>query len=278
MRNKIVEMLISRGYDADLRTIEKNNVKLNAIVMGSGEIRAVIYIDEILSEQESDDLENLEKIVNRVIDCYEKTDKHSLIDVKHLFNYDFIVKNITIGLQQITSEEIAKRPTDFEGIEQYLMVQDDTYCFRVREELLSKVGIDIDKAWKIAMDNLIANTILKPLNEELAERTENPLFFSDDCNITIISNTKRYKGAAAILNRGTLRAFAENNKIDKFFIIPSSIHECLLVPGTKGFNIEVLTYMLRAINETDVDDIDVLSNYVYEIKIENDCWRISYGK
>lgn len=275
MRNKIVEMLISRGYEADLRTIERNNVKLNAIVMGNGEIRSVIYIDEILSEQESDDPD---KIVNKIIDCYEKMDKLSSIEVDKIFSYDFIVKNITIALQQITSEEIAKRPTDFEGIEQYLMVQDDTYCFSVREELLSKVGIDIDKAWKIAMDNLIANTILKPLNEELAEITENPLFFSDDCNITIISNTKRYKGAAAILNKSALRAYAENNKIDKFFIIPSSIHECLLVPGTEESNIEELTDMLRAINEKDVDDIDVLSNYVYEIKIESDGWRISHGK
>ena len=278
MRNKIVEMLISRGYEADLRTIEKNNVKLNAIVMGSGEIRVVIYIDEILSEQESDNLENLEKIVNRVIDCYEKRDKFSLIEVDKILSYDFIVKNITIGLQQITSEEIAKRPTDFEGIEQYLMVQDDTYCFRVREELLSKVGIDIDKAWKIAMDNLIANTILKPLNEELAERTENPLFFPDDCNITIISNTKRYKGAAAILNKSALRAYAENNKLNRFFIIPSSIHECLLVPYNEDLTLDLVTGFLREINKTVVDDIDVLSNYVYEIKIENDCWRISYGK
>lgn len=272
MRNKIVEILISRGYEADLRTIEKNNVKLNAIVMGSGEIRPVIYIDEILSEQESDDLENLEKIVNRVIDCYEK------MDVSQLLNYDFIVKNITIGLQQITSEEIAKRPTDFEGIEQYLMVQGDTYCFRVREELLSKVGIDIDKAWKIAMYNLIANTILKPLNEELAERTENPLFFSDDCNITVISNIKRYMGAAAILNRDILRAYAENNKLDRFFIIPSSIHECLLVPYDESLTLNTLTGFVREVNNTVVDDIDVLSNYVYEIKIESDGWRISYGK
>ena len=274
MRNKIVEMLISRGYEADLRTIEKNNVKLNAIVMGNSEIRSIIYIDEILSEKELDDPE---KIVNKIIDCYEKMDKLSPIELDKVLSYDFIVKNITIGLQQITSEEIIKRSTDFEGIEQYLMVQDDTYSFKVREELLSKVGIDIDKAWKIAMDNLIANTILKPLNEELAERTENPLSFSDDCNITIISNTKRYKGAAAILNRGALWAYAENNKIDKFFIIPSSIHECLLVPGTTEFNIEELTNMLRDINETDVDDIDILSNHVYEIKIKS-VWRISYGK
>lgn len=278
MRIKIVEMLISRGYEAELRTIEKNNVKLNAIVMGRGEIRVVIYIDEILSEQESDDPENLDKIVNRVIDCYEKQDKHSFIDVNRLLNYDFIVKNITIGLQQITSEEIAKRPTDFEGIEQYLMVQDEVYSFKVREEILSKAGIDINKAWEIAMDNLTNNIVYTSLKEDLEELTGCTSFLFSDCDITVVSNTKRYKGAAAILNRGALRAYAENNKIDKFFIIPSSIHECLLVPGTKEFNIEELTDMLRDINETYVDDIDVLSNYVYEIKIESDGWGISYGK
>lgn len=275
MRNKIVEMLIDRGYEADLRTIEKNNVKLNAIVMGNGEIRSIIYIDGILSEQESDDPD---KIVNKIIDCYEKRDKLSSIELDKIFSYDFIVKNITIGLQQITSEEIVKRPTDFEGIEQYLMVQDDTWCFRVREEMLSHIGIDIDEAWKIAMDNLTNNIVYTSLKEDLAELTENSSFLFYDCDITVVSNTKRYKGAAAILNRGILRAYAENNKLDRFFIIPSSIHECLLVPYDEIFTLNTLTGFLREVNKTVVDDIDVLSNYVYEIKIESDGWRISYGK
>lgn len=273
MRNKIVEMLISRGYEADLRTIEKNNVKLNAIVMGNGEIRSIIYIDGILSEQESDDPD---KIVNKIIDCYEKRDKLSSIELDKIFSYDFIVKNITIGLQQITSEEIVKLPTDFEGIEQYLMVLDDIYSFKVREEMLSRIGIDIDEAWKIAMDNLTNNIVYTSLKEVLAELTEDSSFF--DCDITIVSNTKRYKGAAAILNRGALRAYAENNKIDKFFIIPSSIHECLLLPYDESFTLNTLTGFLREINNTVLDDIDILSNYVYEIKIESDGWRISYGK
>lgn len=197
---------------------------------------------------------------------------------KQDFSNDFIVKNITIGLQQITSEKIVKKPTDFDGIEQYLMVQDEIYSIKVKEELLNSVGIDIDEAWKIAMDNLTNNIVYTSLKEVLAELSGNPSFLFYDCDITVVSNTKRYKGAAAILNRGALRAFAENNKLDRFFIIPSSIHECLLVPYNEDLTLGLVTGFLREINKTMVDDIDVLSNYVYEIKIESDGWRISYGK
>ena len=195
-----------------------------------------------------------------------------------IFSYGFIVKNITIGIQQVTSEEIVKRPTDFDGIEQYLMVQDDTYCFKVKEEQLSEVGIDIDKAWDIAMGNLMNNTLYISLSEDLAEKMEDPLFLLHDPGIIIVSNTKRYKGAAAILNKDALRAYAENNKLDRFFIIPSSIHECLLLPYDEDMTLGLVTGFLREINKTEVDDIDILSNYVYEIKIESDGWRISYGK
>ena len=189
-----------------------------------------------------------------------------------------ILKNITIGLQQITSEKIVKRPTDFEGIEQYLMVQDETNSFKVREEILSRAGINIDEAWEIAMDNLTNNIVYTSLKEDLTELTGNSLFLFSDCDITLVSNTKRCKGAAAILNKSALRTFAENNKLNRFFIIPSSIHECLLVPYNEGLTLGLITGFLREINNTVVDDIDILSNYVYEIKIESDGWRISYGK
>lgn len=272
MRNKIVEMLISRGYDAELKTVTKNNVKLDAVVMGSGTIRPTIYIDSII-----ENCTDVDKVADRIIEIYESNINPSF-DLDKILSRDFIAEHITIALQKVSDIDIVKKTTEFEGIEQYLLVQDKDFSYKLTKQALNTVGIDVTEAWDIAMDNLIANTILKPLNEVLAEITENPLFFSDDCNITIISNTKRYNGAAAILNKSALRSYAENNKLNRFFIIPSSIHECLLVPYNEDLTLDLVTGFLREINKTVVDDIDVLSNYVYEIKIESDCWRISYGK
>ena len=66
MKNKIIEALIGRGYEAELKTVTKNNVKRDAVVMGSGTIRPTIYIDSII-----ENCTDVDKIVDRVIEIYE---------------------------------------------------------------------------------------------------------------------------------------------------------------------------------------------------------------
>lgn len=50
---------------------------------------------------------------------------------------------------------------------------------------------------------------------------------------------------------------------NNIYIIPSSIHEVLLVPEFEGICEEELTNMVREVNKCEVDDVDVLSDHVY---------------
>ena len=56
-----------------------------------------------------------------------------------------------------------------------------------------------------------------------------------------------------------------------FFILPSSVHEVLLVPASEGLKKEDLTEMVREINKTEVSPNEVLSDivYVYDHSADN---------
>lgn len=78
----------------------------------------------------------------------------------------------------------------------------------------------------------------------------------------VLSNQKGISGSSCILYEDILQNFARKINSD-FYILPSSIHEVLLVPETKNMKKEDLAAMVREINVTQVADEEVLSDNVY---------------
>ena len=89
---------------------------------------------------------------------------------------------------------------------------------------------------------------------------ENPLY--------VLSNDNGVYGASAILYKDVLKDFADSLKKD-LVILPSSIHEALLIPYDKSMEMEELREMVRTVNRQDVLESDVLSDNVYVYKREN---------
>ena len=78
----------------------------------------------------------------------------------------------------------------------------------------------------------------------------------------ILTNEKRVNGAACILYDHILQEFAVQTGGD-FFVLPSSIHETILIPRHEHLKIEDLNAMVREINDTEVAPWDKLSDHVY---------------
>lgn len=75
------------------------------------------------------------------------------------------------------------------------------------------------------------------------------------------SNSKQY-GAGAILYPGALMEFAQK-KERNFFILPCSVHEVILVPDCGRERADRLQKMVKEVNDTQLDEEDVLSDSVY---------------
>lgn len=78
----------------------------------------------------------------------------------------------------------------------------------------------------------------------------------------VMTNSKGTFGAASLVFEEELECFA--NRIGKsFYVLPSSVHEVILVPECKDFCQEYFKSMVKEINATQVDATEVLSDNIY---------------
>lgn len=91
---------------------------------------------------------------------------------------------------------------------------------------------------------------------------ENPMETPCGIPLKVLTNNKRTRGAVCILYPGVLDKMAKEMGSD-FFILPSSIHEVILIPDTGIGNSEALKKMIRDVNSTQVAPEEVLSDTLY---------------
>ena len=94
------------------------------------------------------------------------------------------------------------------------------------------------------------------LTEDLAEE------FPDSVPMYVLSNKNRVEGAVCILYPDLVRDFAEAIG-SSFYIIPSSVHEVLLLPAGHDGESEEIKSMIREINDTQVSTEEILSYSLY---------------
>ncbi|MCR5282241.1 MAG: DUF5688 family protein [Lachnospiraceae bacterium] len=101
---------------------------------------------------------------------------------------------------------------------------------------------------------------MKELIEDMAKRLQLPGIDGDSIPMYVLSNERRMNGAAAMAYPGVIREFALRMESD-LYVIPSSIHELILVPDNgmmQGMN-----DFVREVNRTELDPKDVLADHVY---------------
>lgn len=78
----------------------------------------------------------------------------------------------------------------------------------------------------------------------------------------VLSNTTKLNGSGCILYEDLLSDISK--KIDSdFYILPSSIHEVLLIPVEHATSYSELTSMVREVNATQLTREEILSDHVY---------------
>ena len=83
----------------------------------------------------------------------------------------------------------------------------------------------------------------------------------DEVGFQVITNRQRTYGASVILYPDFLEK--EEAEFGPFYLIPSSVHEMLLLPQSHPIAVSELNSMVKQVNETQVDPEDVLAWHVY---------------
>jgi len=124
--------------------------------------------------------------------------------------------------------------------------------------------------WGITLEELQANAYkytclyLPALFMTMAQATqmEEECDSDDAVPMYVLTNQEKQFGAGAILYPGILEQ-AEILLGDSFYVLPSSIHECILISSQTGYTQRELSRMVEEINQNHVDEREVLSDKAY---------------
>ena len=81
----------------------------------------------------------------------------------------------------------------------------------------------------------------------------------------VLSNRLRSYGAACVAYPHILNMIGQILKKD-YYILPSSVHEVVIVPCSSELDFDELDEMVKEINDTELDEEDVLSDHAYFVE------------
>ena len=140
----------------------------------------------------------------------------------------------------------------------------------VTQNLMSHWRITEEELWETAWNNLYCERFyIQNLNEvlrsELKEREMeiDAKLLKNDLPLYLLSNKERVYGARGILRTDLLQAFAMRAD-SNLYILPSSIHELILLPDNGNYCVEEeMREVVKTINETEVPETERLSETIY---------------
>lgn len=150
-------------------------------------------------------------------------------------------------------------------------------CIRTMEEVME----DIIRQDVAQVFNHYSVESLPVISEQCKEEAMEDMICSlmkelkkkDSLPIYVLTNTCGMNGAGTLIYKDVIWRFAEEYQSD-FYILPSSIHEVLLIPCDMTLEKNALKEMVSDINGTQVPKEDVLSNEVYTYNRESNRFTI----
>ena len=137
----------------------------------------------------------------------------------------------------------------------------------IRNEHLKMWDADRALINKLAMENTpkLLPSGIWTMGDVLGEMGMTEDVGSLDAPMYILSNQNRVNGAGVMFYDGVLQRFAERNGSD-LYILPSSVHELILVPLSAAMKPKELKELIAEVNDTQVAEEEILSYSLYEYR------------
>lgn len=244
-----VQTYLGDEYDVTSTKKDKGNgVMLDGIVVrkGTDSISSVLYINP---EKDADDN------VSRLTSCLHGTTTPKF-DLEWFTDYEQVKERLIVRLSSCPPKGVVKAIA-FCDLYMTVAVDVGIGIVQVKQEHLRGWEKRKEEVFLDALSSSRENrpAIEKGLSDVMEELSGMPV--PDELNyIRVISNDTKTYGASAIM-------YAENLPRE-FYMIPSSIHEVMIVPADyDGIDIHGLSDMVRYVNRTEVSPEEVLSDHAY---------------
>lgn len=282
VKDNVKEQLGS-SYSVTVRKAYKNNgvvyTGLN-VEKEDSDIAPLIYLDSFFEKYKNGDI-ILPEVTGYITSISKR--KSPCVDVKQFLNYDSISDRIVYKLINTKrNSELLRDIPHMEFLDLSIVFQ-----FMLENECSSTASVLIHnchmKLWNVTVDELFESaerntpkrmgSQLKGITDVICEimREETPENFDyDSCMaglgdcvpMYVLSNRYRAEGAVCILYPKLLLDICGILK-SSFYIIPSSVHEVLLLPADNTDESDEILAIVEEINNTQVAPEEILSYSLY---------------
>lgn len=280
---KNLNQRLEGGITASVHVTVKNNGKIKQGILVEDpqvNISPTIYLEEFYERFQNG--ESLEEILNSLLKFYETVRCKQSWDTKEVEQFEEAKHKIVFKVvHRERNQELLEQVPHIDLLDLSILFyvlldikEEGTATMLIRKEHLKLWEIQENELFPLACANGIRLLpaqlhAMKDLMEELmnpeGEKPENLLERTGPIPqdvMYVLSNPLKNYGAAAFFYGGIMEEIAQLLQGD-YYILPSSVHEMILVPGGAGFDAGELTEMVQDVNASQVELEEQLSNHVY---------------
>ncbi|MCR5527298.1 MAG: DUF5688 family protein [Lachnospiraceae bacterium] len=259
-------------FEVKKMSVTKNNsVELNGISIREKDavVAPTIYLDSMY-EKYAEGMMSVAEVENDILRIY-KTRGSLNVDVVGLFSdFSRVKERIRVRLiNKEANEELLKDVPheDFLDLAVIYIVDFSDFegCIIIRNSHLQYWDVDFEDIKNIAESNMKTydDVVVKRFGDIVSELSQG----NDDGDIYdglmyIMTNSRYTFGASGMLNKEKLSEIAEDLGRG-FYLLPSSVHEIIIVPDSDDIDEEYMHDMVKSINRSEVSKEDFLSDSVY---------------
>lgn len=270
-----------------LQTHYKNNgCSLDGLVIleNGNNIAPTLYLNRYYDLYR--DGNSFQKVYEKLLEYYEANKSDVGIDVSFYTDFGNIQSKIAMKLIHYEkNRDFLKQVPHIRFLDLALIF----YCFMPIDPSAGNATIPIYNShldlWDISLDTLFqlarenSLRILPPelndlnslLEDYMPAQVYSSIVHTDDplYPMFVLTNSEGLFGASCMLYDQLIHSYAERFQSD-FYILPSSIHEVILVPAFKNELMDLFSEMVREVNQSQVAAEEILSDHAYYYSREKD--------
>ena len=296
IKDTIKEYLPEDYRDAEVNILENRKLNTNytglTVTREGDTLAPTINLNNLFDSYSKHPEHSITAVMQEVASVIQHTPE--TFDIGRIMDYDRVKKNLFMRLsaaeknKDLLEHAPHIRKEDLAITFHIMLDQSDkgTATTMINDNMMEAYGIDLDQLYQDALLNspVICPAQIENMGEalsrmmvedmksagappELIQEMEKDLKESNKDNpMTIITNDRLVDGASAIFYPGVMDLVGERMQGD-YFILPSSVHETLVVPDDGRVSLQELTDMVKEVNMTQVNPEDQLTDQVYHYDI-----------
>lgn len=284
---RIVEKEINQnlkgGMKARLYTAIKNNSqKRIGIIVEKPDVNIspTIYLEDYYVQYHQG--AEISEISREILMFYENVKCEKSWNTEILENYGKISKKIVFKVVNTEqNQEFLNRVPHIDFLDLSLVFyvlldanQDGTATMIVQNDNMEQWGICLQELLLTAIENVndllpaqlfTMKDVIDEITDPFTQETKNLLEMGLEAkkeSMYILTNSLRNLGAACMVYPGMLKIIGEILEGD-YYLLPSSIHEVILVPKRENMDFQEMTEMVKEVNSKLVEAEEILSDHAY---------------